>query len=357
MDTDEKYMARCLTLAAAGAGMVSPNPMVGAVVVHRGHIIGEGYHRQFGGAHAEVHAIASVRDETLLRDSTLYVSLEPCSHHGKTLPCTELIIRKRIPRVVIACIDPFPAVSGRGVQKLKEAGIDVKTGVLEKEALYLNRFFMTAQTHRRPYIILKWAQSADGFLDRIRTDASMPAVRLSCATTVRMVHKLRSEVDAIMVGTRTVYLDNPSLTVRHWAGKHPVRVLSDRSLRVPTSATLFDGTIRTLVYNAKKSGVEGQTEYLPLDLTIPIIPQILQSLHEKRIQSLLVEGGALLHRRFMESGLWDEARIETTPAVLGSGVKAADIRTANDAVWEGEQPIRSGRDAGHTLATFMHKHF
>ena len=357
MDTDEKYMARCLTLATAGAGMVAPNPMVGAVVVHRGHIIGEGYHRQFGGAHAEVHAIASVRDETLLKDSTLYVNLEPCSHHGKTLPCTELIIRKRIPRVVIACIDPFPAVSGRGVRRLKDAGIDVKTGVLEKEALYLNRFFMTAQTHRRPYIILKWAQSADGFLDRIRTDASMPAARLSCATTVRMVHKLRSEVDAIMVGTRTVYLDNPSLTVRHWAGKHPVRVLSDRSLRVPTSATLFDGTIRTLVYNAKKSGVEGQTEYLPLDLTIPIIPQILQSLHEKRIQSLLVEGGALLHRRFMESGLWDEARIETTPAVLGSGVKAADIRTANDAVWEEEQPIRSGRDAGHTLATFMHKHF
>ena len=357
MDTDEKYMARCLTLAAAGAGMVAPNPMVGAVVVHRGRIIGEGYHRQFGGAHAEVHAIASVRDETLLKDSTLYVNLEPCSHHGKTLPCTELIIRKRIPRVVIACIDPFPAVSGRGVRRLKDAGIDVKTGVLEKEALYLNRFFMTAQTHRRPYIILKWAQSADGFLDHIRTDASMPAARLSCATTVRMVHKLRSEVDAIMVGTRTVYLDNPSLTVRHWAGKHPVRVLSDRSLRVPTSATLFDGTIRTLVYNAKKSGVEGQTEYLPLDLTIPIIPQILQSLHEKRIQSLLVEGGALLHRRFMESGLWDEARIETTPAVLGSGVKAADIRTANDAVWKEEQPIRSGRDARHTFATFMHKHF
>ena len=316
-----------------------------------------GWHRQFGGAHAEVHAIASVRDETLLKDSTFYVNLEPCSHHGKTLPCTELIIRKRIPRVVIACIDPFPAVSGRGVRRLKDAGIDVKTGVLEKEALYLNRFFMTAQTHRRPYIILKWAQSADGFLDHIRTDASMPAARLSCATTVRMVHKLRSEVDAIMVGTRTVYLDNPSLTVRHWAGKHPVRVLSDRSLRVPTSATLFDGTIRTLVYNAKKSGVEGQTEYLPLDLTIPIIPQILQSLHEKRIQSLLVEGGALLHRRFMESGLWDEARIETTPAVLGSGVKAADIRTANDAVWKEEQPIRSGRDARHTFATFMHKHF
>ena len=357
MDTDEKYMARCLTLAAAGAGMVAPNPMVGAVVVHRGRIIGEGYHRQFGGAHAEVHAIASVRDETLLKDSTLYVNLEPCSHHGKTLPCTELIIRKRIPRMVIACIDPFPAVSGRGVRRLKEAGIDVKTGVLEKEALYLNRFFITAQTHRRPYIILKWAQSADGFLDRIRTDASMPAARLSCATTVRMVHKLRSEVDAIMVGTRTAYLDNPSLTVRHWTGKHPVRVLSDRSLRVPTSATLFDGTIRTLVYNAKKSGVEGQTEYLPLDLTIPIIPQILQSLHEKRIQSLLVEGGALLHRRFMESGLWDEARIETTPAVLGSGVKAADIRTANDAVWKEEQPIRSGRDARHTFATFMHKHF
>ncbi len=357
MDTDEKYMARCLTLAAAGAGMVAPNPMVGAVVVHRGRIIGEGYHRQFGGAHAEVHAIASVRDETLLRDSTLYVNLEPCSHRGKTLPCTELIIRKRIPRVVIACIDPFPAVSGRGVRMLKEAGIDVKTGVLEQKALYLNRFFLTAQTQRRPYIILKWAQSADGFLDRLRTDASVPAARLSCATTVRMVHKLRSEVDAIMVGTHTAYLDNPSLTVHHWAGKHPVRVLSDRTLRVPTSASLFDGTVRTLVYNAQKSGVEGPTEYLPLDLTAPIIPQILQSLHEKRIQSLLVEGGALLHRRFMELGLWDEARIETTPAVLGSGVKAADIRTAEGAVWKEEQPIRFGQDKGHTLAIFMHKHF
>lgn len=357
MDTDEKYIERCLMLAAAGAGMVAPNPMVGAVVVHRERIIGEGYHRQFGGAHAEVHAIASVRDEALLRDSTLYVNLEPCSHHGKTQPCTELIIRKRIPRVVIACTDPFPAVSGQGVRRLKEAGIDVKTGVLEKEALHLNRFFMTAQTHRRPYVILKWAQSADGFLDRLRTDASVPAAWLSCATTVRMVHKLRSEVDAIMVGTRTAYLDNPSLTVRHWAGKHPVRVLPDRTLRVPTSATLFDEVVRTLVYNAQKSGVEGQTEYLPLDVTAPLIPQILLSLHEKQIQSLLVEGGALLHRRFMELGLWDEARIETTPVVLGRGVKAADIRSANGAVWEGERPIRSGKDAGHTLAIFTHKHF
>ena len=235
VEVEEKYMARCIELAKGGRGNVSPNPMVGAVVVHKGRIIGEGFHRKCGEAHAEVNAIASVKDESLLKDSTIYVSLEPCSHYGKTPPCAELIIRKGIPRVVVGCLDPFPEVSGRGVRMLREAGVEVVTGVMEEEARALNKAFMTLQTKGRPYIILKWAQSEDGFIDRLRTDVSEPVTVLSSPETSRLVHKLRSEVAAIMVGTRTALLDNPSLNVRHWSGNSPVRVVLDRRLVIPDS--------------------------------------------------------------------------------------------------------------------------
>ena len=207
MVVEEKYMARCIELARGGGGNTAPNPMVGAVIVHKGKIIGEGFHRKCGEAHAEVNAVASVRDEALLRDSTIYVSLEPCSHYGKTPPCAELIIRKGIPRVVVGTLDPFPEVSGRGVRMLREAGIEVVTGVLEEEARALNPAFMTFQIRKRPYVYLKWAQSADGFMDIRREDASVPSVLLSSAETLRRVHRLRSEVAAIMVGTRTALLD------------------------------------------------------------------------------------------------------------------------------------------------------
>ncbi|MDR2040898.1 MAG: bifunctional diaminohydroxyphosphoribosylaminopyrimidine deaminase/5-amino-6-(5-phosphoribosylamino)uracil reductase RibD [Tannerella sp.] len=325
MQEEEKYMMRCLALAGAGASSVAPNPMVGAVVVHGGRILGEGYHRRFGEPHAEVNAIASVRDASLLREATLYVNLEPCSHYGKTPPCTELIIRKGIPRVVVGCPDPYPEVAGRGIGVLRKAGVEVITGVLEREAVALNAFFITAQTQQRPYIILKWAQSADGFIDRIRTNPSERPVQLSSPVTRRMVHKLRSEVAAILVGTQTAWLDNPSLTVRHWASASPVRVFLDRHLRIPSTYYLLDGSVRTLVFTAQPAVGRPGVEYIRLDFSQPVVPQILQHLYHRQLYSLLVEGGARLHRSFLESGLWDELQVETVSLRLGSGVVPAGI--------------------------------
>lgn len=322
MIVEEKYMARCIELARGGAGNTAPNPMVGAVIVHDGKIIGEGFHRKCGEAHAEVNAVASVRDEALLRDSTIYVSLEPCSHYGKTPPCAELIIRKGIPRVVVGCLDPFPEVSGRGVRMLREAGVEVVTGVLEEEARTLNTAFMTFQLLKRPYIYLKWAQSADGFMDVGREDASVPPVLLSSAETLRRVHRLRSEVTAIMVGTRTALLDNPSLTVRHWAGKSPVRVVLDRELKLPAGSHLLDGTMRTLVFTACEAESRPNVEYVQIDFEKDALTEVVHYLYSCKLNSLMVEGGASLLKGFLEAGLWDEAWVETAPAVLGSGVQA-----------------------------------
>lgn len=326
VEVENKYMARCISLARGGAGGVAPNPMVGAVVVHQGKIIGEGYHRKYGEAHAEVNAIASVRDESLLKEATMYVSLEPCSHYGKTPPCAELIIKKQIPRVVIGCLDPFPEVSGRGVRMLREAGVEVVTGVMEKEAWELNRVFMTFQEKRRPYIYLKWAQSADGFLDRLRTDNSSPAVVLSSPETMRRVHRLRADVAAIMVGTQTALLDNPSLTVRHWAGKSPVRVVLDRTLRIPSHYHLFDGTVKTLVFTTVADAISRENvEYVTIDFSQPVLPQVMHELYIRKLNSLMVEGGATLLGHFLKEGLWDQMLVETAPVSLESGVKAPDL--------------------------------
>lgn len=326
VEVENKYMARCISLARGGAGCVAPNPMVGAVVVHQGKIIGEGYHRKYGEAHAEVNAIASVRDESLLKEATMYVSLEPCSHYGKTPPCAELIIKKQIPRVVIGCLDPFPEVSGRGVRMLREAGVEVVTGVMEKEAWELNRVFMTFQEKRRPYIYLKWAQSADGFLDRLRTDNSSPAVVLSSPETMRRVHRLRADVAAIMVGTQTALLDNPSLTVRHWAGKSPVRVVLDRTLRIPSHYHLFDGTVKTLVFTTVADAISRENvEYVTIDFSQPVLPQVMHELYIRKLNSLMVEGGATLLGHFLKEGLWDQMLVETAPVSLESGVKAPDL--------------------------------
>ena len=330
MDISELYMSRCLELAMHGRGNVAPNPMVGAVIECDGRIIGEGYHRCYGEPHAEVNAIASVKDESLLRRSTLYVNLEPCSHYGKTPPCSELIVRKGIPRVVVACLDPYPEVAGRGIKMLREAGIEVVSGVMEQEAVKLNRYFITAHRKHRPYIILKWAQSRDKFIDRIRTDVSEKPAMLSTPMTRMMVHKLRSEVQAIMIGTNTAILDNPSLTVRYWAGESPARILVDRKLRIPEDYKLFDGTQRTIVYTKKKSKDIGQNfhdktniEYVEMDNSIHFLINIMKSLYEKNIYSLLVEGGAELHNSFMENELWDEIMIETVPVHLRNGVGSA----------------------------------
>ncbi len=321
-------MARCIALARGGAGSVAPNPMVGAVVVHGGKIIGEGYHRKCGEAHAEVNAIASVRDESLLKEATLYVSLEPCSHYGKTPPCAELIIRKHIPRVVVGCLDPFPEVSGRGVGMLREAGVEVVTGVMEEEARALNKAFMTFQEKKRPYIYLKWAQSADGFLDRLRTSPAEPAVTLSSPVTRRVVHRLRSEVASIMVGTQTALLDDPSLTVRHWVGDSPVRVVLDRSLRIPSHYHLLDGSVKTLLFTEKEAADRENVEYVAADFSRPVLSQVMHELYSRGLNSLMVEGGAMLLNSFIEEGLWDCMLVETAPIRLVSGVRAPDLGKA-----------------------------
>lgn len=329
MEVDERFMRRCLDLARHGLGKVSPNPMVGAVVVHQGKIVGEGYHRKYGEPHAEVNAIASVKDEALLRDATIYVSLEPCSHYGKTPPCVELILKKHIPRVVVACLDPYPEVAGRGINMLCDGGVEVVTGVLEKEALELNKTYMTSLWLKRPYICLKWAQSLDGFLDRMRSDASLPPVLFSSPLMLQQVHKKRSEVDAIMVGTRTAILDNPSLTVRHWSGKSPVRVVIDRNLTIPEGYHLLNGQTPTLVFTAKEKENVPNTDYIRIDFEGDVLRQVLHHLNERRLQSLLVEGGAFLLTRFLEEELWDELQVETAPVYLGEGVKAPVLKESN----------------------------
>lgn len=327
---EAKYMERCIQLARQGQGHTSPNPMVGAVVVHEGRIIGEGYHRRCGEAHAEVNAIASVReaDRPLLKASTIYVSLEPCSHYGKTPPCAELIVRTGIPRVVVGCLDPFPEVSGRGVNRLREAGVEVITGVLEAECHALNKAFMAMHQLRRPYVTLKWAQSADGFIDRLRTAADEPPVVLSSAETLRRVHQLRTEVKAILVGTRTALLDNPSLTVRHWEGPSPLRVLLDRSLKVPATHHLLDGSVPTLVFTEREAADRPNLCYAKLDFGRPLAAQIVATLAARKIDSLLVEGGTQMLQSFIAEGLWDEARVETAPVRLGEGVSAPCLQQA-----------------------------
>lgn len=327
MQIEEKFMARCIELARHGAGHTAPNPMVGAVIVHDGVIIGEGFHRKCGEAHAEVNAIASVEDESLLSESTIYVSLEPCSHYGKTPPCAELIIRKRIPRVVIGCLDPFPEVSGRGVKMLREAGIEVLTGVLEEEARKLNEAFLTFQTKERPYVTLKWAESADGFIDKIRSDGKTPPQLFSTPEMLVRVHKMRTESAAILVGKHTALLDNPSLTVRHWTGNSPIRLVIDKDGDLPDELKLFDGSVPTWVFTAQQKVPRVNVEYIQLDFKSSIVYQILHTLYERNQNSLMVEGGAAVVQQFLDAGLWDEAFVEKSPVKVIEGVKAPLIHT------------------------------
>lgn len=323
MTKDEKYIRRCIQLARNGMRNAAPNPMVGAVIVHNDRIIGEGYHARCGEGHAEVNAIRSVKDDSLLQESTIYVSLEPCSHYGKTPPCADLIIRKGIPRVVVGCVDPFSLVSGRGIQKLKDAGIDVKVGVLEAECRQLIKRFVTFNTQQRPYITLKWAESADGFID-INREEGQPVV-LSTPITSMYVHKQRAEHHAILVGRRTALLDNPSLTTRNWYGKNPVRLVIDKELTLPTSLKLFDGSAPTWIFTAQDKASTSQVIYFKLDFSRSILPQILQKLYENKLQALLVEGGSQLLQSFIDEGLWDEIYTEHSAKVLENGVKGPVI--------------------------------
>ena len=340
---DEKYMRRCLQLAQNGLCNTPPNPMVGAVIVCDGRIIGEGYHVRCGEGHAEVNAIRSVSDASLLTRSTIYVSLEPCAHYGKTPPCADLLIAKGIPRIVIGCQDPFAKVAGRGIQKLRDAGREVVVGVLEDECRYLIRRFITFHTHKRPYITLKWAQSADGYLDANRTEGR--PVMLSSRQTSMLVHKLRAEHSAIMVGRRTAQLDNPSLTVRQWYGRSPVRVVLDRYFALPLALHLLDGSVPTLVFTEKHPVRQAcGIEYVPIDYSREVLPQVLAELHARNLQSLLVEGGSCLLQSFIDAGLWDEIRVEEAPVCLGEGVAAPHL----DAHW----PCERSRCFGHDFRRY-----
>ena len=323
MSAHEKYMQRCLELAAKGLGNVAPNPMVGSVIVHNDKIIGEGYHMKYGEAHAEVNAINSVEDKSLLKNSTLYVNLEPCSHYGKTPPCADLIIHHKIPYVVIANIDPHSVVKGKGIEKLVNAGCDVKVGVLEDEARLLNKRFFVFHEQQRPYIILKWAQSADRFLDVMRNiDQAGQQTLISNPEARKLVHRWRSEEQAIMVGTNTALLDNPKLTVRLSEGKNPVRIFIDRELRVPLNYHLLDGSAPTIVFTERKEKRSDKAEYIYTKFDNDLPKKILKELHSRNIQSLIIEGGAQLLGSVISMGMWDEARVFTSRRRLGNGVDA-----------------------------------
>lgn len=303
--TDEKYMRRCIQLAENGIQGARPNPMVGAVIVVDDRIIGEGYHVRCGEGHAEVNAFASVKDESLLKDATIYVSLEPCAHYGKTPPCADLIIKKGVKRVVVGCIDPFAEVKGRGIEKIRKAGIEVEVGILEKECQWLNRRFFTYHSKHRPYIILKWAQTANGFIDN-----HFKPLMISNEQTQMLSHQLRAEEDAILVGHTTFDRDHPSLNVRYWHGPNPKRIV--------------------LTHNRP-------------------LPQLMDDLYQHGIQSLIVEGGCQTHESFIQAGLWDEIRMEVAPITVSDGTRApqlpSDIR------------LLSKKEYGeNTMTILLHNH-
>ena len=336
-------MHRCLQLAQLASGSVAPNPMVGAVLVHDDRIIGEGYHQQYGHAHAEVNCIASVKEEDchLISKATIYVSLEPCAHWGKTPPCADLIIEKKIPKVVVGCRDPFPQVNGKGIEKLKAAGVEVRLGVLEKECKQLNKRFFTFHTKKRPYVLLKWAQS----LNQKIASVGSQRVFISNAYTNRLVHKWRSEEAAILVGTNTVLNDNPQLDTRLWPGKNPVRIVVDANLRLPRSLQVFDETVPTIVFNKHQHSLPFEkvspdilrgVQYYQVADDASIIHQVLNGVYRLGLQSVMVEGGAQILQSFIDEGAWDEARVITNEHLLiQNGLPAPKLSA--------EQLIRSER--------------
>ncbi len=323
MPNHQLYMQRCLDLAQRGAGRVAPNPMVGAVLVHDGRIIGEGWHQQYGRPHAEVHCVQSVlpQDHDFIKASTLYVSLEPCSHFGKTPPCAQLIIEQGIPSVVIAMQDPFAKVNGAGIRQLQEAGIEVTVGVMETEARALNKAFLTFHQQQRPLVTLKWAQTADGFIGKTDT-----RLLISNENSNRLVHQLRANHAAILIGTNTAITDNPSLTNRHWPGPSPVRLVLDLQDRLPKELSMFHDGLPLTIFSAQRSSTEGLVNYVQLDANATIIPQILHWCYEQGLNSLLVEGGAQLLQSFIQLGKWDEAIVITNTALRAEdGIVAPEL--------------------------------
>jgi diaminohydroxyphosphoribosylaminopyrimidine deaminase/5-amino-6-(5-phosphoribosylamino)uracil reductase len=331
MHNHEMYMLRCIELACKGEGMVAPNPMVGSVLVHENQIIGEGWHQKYGAAHAEVNAIESVNNKALIASSTLYVNLEPCSHFGKTPPCVNLIIENKIPRVVIGITDPFEKVSGKGIQILKDAGVEVITDVLKQDCEYVNRRFIKFVTQKQPYVILKWAQTKDGFIAPNASELTASEFEIKRHITgfvvQKLVHKWRSEEDSILVGNKTIISDNPALNVRVWNGRNPLRITIDKDNKLNAGGyKFFDGQQPSLIFCEKKPNRKiANLEYVIINFEKAIWPQILSALYDRNIQSLIIEGGRFTLNSIVRTKFWDEAQVFTTDALLNNGVEAPII--------------------------------
>jgi len=322
-------MARAIQLANNGKGNVMPNPMVGCVIVYNNKIIGEGYHKKYGEAHAEVNAINSVTDKELLKNSTLYVNLEPCSHYGKTPPCADLIIKHSIPNVVIASKDPNPKVSGNGIKKLKGCGINVILGVLEQEAKDLNKRFFCFHEKHRPYIILKWAQTKDGFIDKIRTKTNAEPQWITNYYCKMLVHKWRSEEAAILVGANTIKLDNPNLNVREWIGNNPTRIIIANKTKLNDLYNVFDGKVRTILFTSNSNYIVPITAEKIVVSKENFIYNMLDFLYTQNVQSLFVEGGAETINSFICNNLFDEANVFIGNIDFHNGIKAPILLNYN----------------------------
>jgi diaminohydroxyphosphoribosylaminopyrimidine deaminase/5-amino-6-(5-phosphoribosylamino)uracil reductase len=324
--TDQEYMLRCLELAQRGKGYAAPNPMVGAVLVYNGRVIGEGWHKEYGQAHAEVHCFESVAndDKHLISGSTMYVSLEPCAHHGKTPPCANRIVAEGVKKVVICNVDPFAKVSGRGIEILKENSVEVTTGILNEEGLWVNRRFFCFHRQQRPYIILKWAQTSNGFfapLNRTR-------YQLSNVHSKQLLHKWRTEEQGIMVGHNTALNDNPHLIASEWEGEQPLRIVLDEQLDLSTSLYVFNDEAATWIVNGKEEKSTVNISYVQVDFGKNILPQLMKRLHDASITSLIVEGGVYLLESFIKNDMWDEARIFTADVQMEDGLKAPLLTNA-----------------------------
>ncbi len=346
IDLYTPYMLRCIELARLGAGYVAPNPMVGAVLVHNERIIGEGWHQQYGQAHAEVNCLNSVSadDQQLIPQSTMYVSLEPCAHFGKTPPCSDLIIQQKIKKVVIGCRDPFVEVNGKGIEKLQKAGVEVITGILENECKELNKRFFTFHMQQRPYIILKWAQTANGKIAGITDERLL----ISNEYTNQLVQQWRSEEAAIMVGTNTALKDNPALNNRSGKGKQPIRLVLDLKLRLPNTLQIFDQQQTTIIFNGKKQEENENLFYQQIDADKNIVQQILDFCYQQNLQSILIEGGGQLLQSFIKEGKWDEARIITNGSL--------PIKEGLDApIFEASNPIKTEKISTDQINYYTHK--
>ena len=321
-------MSQCLVLAKKGIGNVSPNPLVGSIVVYKDQIIGEGFHEKYGFSHAEVNAINSVKNKNLLPQSTLYVNLEPCSHYGKTPPCCEFILKNKIKKVVVGCVDQSSKVNGKGIAFLKNHDIEVIEGILEKDSIWLNRRFFTSQIKLRPYIILKWAETKDGFIDKIRTSKSNGINWITRPSTKKIVHKWRNEEDAILVGRKTVENDDPKLTVREIKGRNPIRIIIDPELKLNTEKNIFNEEAKTIIVNHKINQLKKNILYLKTNPST-IITELLNYLHANKVSSIIIEGGSKTLSYFIDNNIWDEARVIIGNVEFKEGLKAPILNKEN----------------------------